>query len=432
MEMKDSGIEWIGEIPNNWEICRIKDKYKLITGFTPDTTRDDFYDDDNGYTWISIADMTNSGKEVSKSSAGISEKFIQSKHPEKTKVGSLLYSFKLSVGKVGFAKKDLYTNEAIASFQKNDRVCLPYLYYASFLIEKNANINIYGAKILNQDLINNSITIIPPLKEQKLIADFLDDKVGMIDDILTDLNKQVEILEKYKKSLITEIVTNGLDPNIEKKDSGIDWIGAIPKKWKITKLKYHSIRIGDGIHGTPDYSEDGEYTFVNGGNFKGDKIVFFGNEGNISEHEFKRWYACVLNENTVMIALNGVNFGEVSYYNREKILLGKSAGYITLNQDYLPRYIGYYMQGYSARTIMYLSLNSTTIPNLSLSTLNNFDIPIMSVEEQIEIIDFLDKKCAQIDELIKDKKTQIEKMEGYKKSLIYEYVTGKKRVKGVE
>ena len=128
MGMKDSGIEWIGEIPNNWEICRIKDKYKLITGFTPDTTRDDFYDDDNGYTWISIADMTNSGKEVSKSSAGISEKFIQSKHPEKTKVGSLLYSFKLSVGKVGFAKKDLYTNEAIASFQKNDRVCLPYLY----------------------------------------------------------------------------------------------------------------------------------------------------------------------------------------------------------------------------------------------------------------------------------------------------------------
>ncbi len=435
MGMKDSGIEWIGEIPEEWKVKKIKYVSNLYTGNSISDDEKGYYEDSE-YAFPYIAT-----KDVSAEDSSIDyENGMYTKQNDHSFRIAPENSTLMCIEGGSAGKKIAKTNQKVSFVNKlccfnakkiNANYLYMYLKSEAFKEEFNQHISgLIGG--VSQTELKSFYILLPMEEEQKLIADFLEDKVGKIDDILADLNKQLDILEKYKKSLITEIVTNGLDPNIEKKDSGIDWIGAIPKKWKITKLKYHSVRIGDGIHGTPDYSEDGEYTFVNGGNFKGDKIVFFGNEGNISEHEFKRWYACVLNENTVMIALNGVNFGEVSYYNREKILLGKSAGYITLNQDYLPRYVGYYMQGYSARTIMYLSLNSTTIPNLSLSTLNNFDIPIMSVEEQIEIIDFLDKKCAQIDELIKDKKTQIEKMEGYKKSLIYEYVTGKKRVKGVE
>lgn len=424
-KMKDSGIEWIGEIPEEWEISKIKFNYVLITGFTPDTSREDYYDDE-GYVWVSIADMSN--KYVYDSTTKISDLYIRAKHPDIIKKGSLLYSFKLSVGKVAFAEKNIYSNEAIASFQDSERVCLDYLYYASFLIEKNANINIYGAKILNQELIKNSFTIVPTFSEQQVIADFLDKKVGQIDDILADLNKQVEILNQYKKSLITETVTKGLNPNVEMKDSEIDWIGLVPKHWKFTKLKYHSIKIGDGIHGTPEYDEGGEYRFVNGGNFGNKFIKFAGNEESISKNEFRKLYTCVLNENTVLIALNGVNVGNVSFYHGEKILLGKSAGYITLDKDFKAGYVRYYMKSNVARIIMELSLMGTTIPNLSLGTLNNFLIFMPPIQEQQVIADYLDKKCTQIDELITDKQKQIEKMKNYKKSLIYEYVTGKKRV----
>ena len=147
-------IDWIGKIPIEWDIKKIKYVYKLQTGFTPDTSKPEYYDNENGYTWISIADMND--KFIYDSKSKISELYIKEKHPNIIKKNNLLYSFKLSVGKIGFNIKDVYTNEAIASFETNNDVCLNYLYYAAYLIEFNANTNIYGAKILNQNLINNA------------------------------------------------------------------------------------------------------------------------------------------------------------------------------------------------------------------------------------------------------------------------------------
>ncbi len=116
-------------------------------------------------------------KYVKSSKQTLSELFITSKLPMQSPKGSLLYSFKLSVGKVSFAQQDLYTNEAIATFLANDKVCLRFLYYSSFLIEFNAEVNIYGAKILNKERINNAFIINPTLLEQTQIADFLDKKL---------------------------------------------------------------------------------------------------------------------------------------------------------------------------------------------------------------------------------------------------------------
>ena len=112
--MKDSGIEWIGEVPEDWGICRIKDIYSFFTGTTPDTGKTEFYGDENGSTWVTISDMQE--KYVKSSKQTLSELFITSKLPMQSPKGSLLYSFKLSVGKVSFAQKDLYTNEVLQHF----------------------------------------------------------------------------------------------------------------------------------------------------------------------------------------------------------------------------------------------------------------------------------------------------------------------------
>ena len=251
-KMKNSGYDYIGNIPLNWNLKKIKYVYSIHTGFTPDTSRDDYYTDDPKNTWISIADLTNNvDKQITDSSSYISDVYLKEKKPKITKMGSLLYSFKLSVGKTAFAGKDLYTNEAIASFENNDEVCLDYLNYASFLIEQNANKNIYNALILNQELINNSITIIPPIEEQRLIANFLDKHIEIIDNIINDLEKQISSLTIYKESIITEKLLN--NSNVETSDvDGHIIINNICSGWKCGRIK-------DVLSVLTDYTANGSF-----------------------------------------------------------------------------------------------------------------------------------------------------------------------------
>lgn len=207
VEMKDSGIKYIGAIPSAWTIRRIKDIYTLQTGFTPDTKQSDYYDDENGLDWITIADL-GSEKNIPKSTKSkISRKYVNLFRPVPTPKGSLLYSFKLSVGQVAFTDRLIFTNEAIASFLPTNDVCLNFLYYAAFLIEYNANTNIYGAHILNQQLIKNAHIVNPPIDEQHEIAKYLDSKCLEIDAIVFCKKQQIETLSRYKKSLIYEYVT---------------------------------------------------------------------------------------------------------------------------------------------------------------------------------------------------------------------------------
>ena len=425
-KMKDSGIKWIGKIPQEWEINKIKYEYRIQTGFTPDTSNDEYYTDENGYTWITIADMSkvdNNG-EIDESCIMISEKYINEKHPQIVKKGSLLYSFKLSVGKVAFAKKDLYTNEAIASFNSDNY--LRYLYYAAFLIEENANINIYGAKILNQDLIKNSITIIPAKKEQKLIASFLDGKVKKINEIIKDLNDQVNILNKYKKSLITETVLG--ENNVLSK--------------KVIKTK-----IGYVISLLTDYHANGSYEVLN------QHVTLLDDEN----------YALMIRttdlekgdyiNNVIYIDEDAYNFLSKSKVYGNEVIINKigSAGKVyympvlnrpvslAMNQFLLrfkegidSKYIFYYLKTKFAEEQIAQRVQGAVTLTITKDAVRSIPLILPIQEEQQKIVSFLDGKDYKIDKIISKKQMQIEKMEKYKKSLIYEYVTGKKRVKGAE
>ena len=223
--MKGSGIEWIGEIPADWEVSTIKREYVFQTGWTPDTTHEEYFVGEN--IWINISDMKS--KVVYDSEKHISDEAVRLASMNISPKGSLLYAFKLSVGAVSFCGIDMYTNEAIATFLpgKNN---LRFLYYtAPIFIIKNANENIYGAKLLNQKLIRNAKIVIPPLEVQKRIADYLDHKCRQIDTIIARQQEVIEKLKAYKLSVITEAVTKGLNPNVPMKDSGVEWIGEIPE-----------------------------------------------------------------------------------------------------------------------------------------------------------------------------------------------------------
>lgn len=435
-QMKPSGIDYIGDIPQSWLIGRVKNFYKILTGFTPDTSNPEYYDDDLGYDWITIADIDNA-KYITETKSKISQKYLQEKHPIITPKGSLLYSFKLSVGKVAFAGKDIYTNEAIASFVEDKNVSLKFLYYSSALIIENANINIYGAKIMNQELIGNAPIVFPTLEEQRFIADFLDKQCGKIDEIISDLEKQIETLQKYKKSLILETVTKGLNKNVPMKSSGIDWIGDIPAHWDIKRLKYLLEQSDENMKVGPFGSALSGGDIVNEGKWVYNQRVVLDDNFNetdsfITEEKFQEMKGFVVKGGDLLITTRGT-IGKVAIVpdNPQEGILHPCIIKFRVNKELiLPELVKLiFNESDIVKDQFVLMSNATTIEVIYSYSLKEIILPVIPMEEQKAVFEFLNKQCSIIDSILKDKQEQLEKIKQHKKSLIYEYVTGKKRVK---
>ena len=427
-KMKPSGIAWIGDIPESWDIGRVKDYYTLQTGFTPDTSVAEYYDDENGYLWVSIADI-NEDKKIYDTKSKISSLYVKEKHPVSSPAESLLYSFKLSVGKVAFLAKEMFTNEAIASFTNSPNVCLAFLYYSSMFIEENANRNIYGAKILNQDLIKNAKIVFPPLIEQRIIADFLDTQCAKIDNVIADIEKQIETLQKYKKSLITEAVTKGLERSVPMKDSGIEWIGKIPKHWNINKTRYLASLCSGATPSKDVYTYwEGNIPWVSSQEVKSDIIT--DTSLHISEEAIRSCSTKLMPAGTlVMVVRSGI-----LQHTIPVALLGVPA---TINQDIkafvfkpemIPAYYKYYIQGENDALLNVLIKDKTTVESIDNNLLLSLRIMVPPIQEQKDIVNYLDERCSKINSIISDKQAQLDAIIQHKKSLIYEYVTGKKRV----
>lgn len=412
---KDSGVQWIGEIPSHWEVCRVKHRYSLVTGFTPDTKRLDFYDESNGETWVTIADI--SGKFIDDSSKYISDKYIKEFKPQKVVKGSLLYSFKLSVGQVAFASKDLYTNEAIASFLDTNRVCLPFMYYAAplFIIE-NANTNIYGAKILNQDLINNAFTIFPPLEEQKAIAEWLDVKCGEIDKLIATQQRRIELLQELRQSIITRAVTRGINPDAPLRDSSIDWIGQIPTHWDSCRLKFILHLLNGRAYAQNELLEEGKYKVLRVGNF------FTNSQWYYSDLELEPDKYC--HKGDLLYAWSA-SFGPY-IWDEENTIYHYHIWKVLLSEQYEKKYAYYVLDAIS--NFKRGDVHGSTMTHITMDSMNNSVIPLPPLDEQREIVVHIERETAKVDHALQQAERQIELLQELRKSVITEVVTGKHKV----
>lgn len=417
-EMKNSGIEWIGEIPTEWEITTIKKAYTFQTGWTPDTKKEDNFIGDN--VWVNISDMNSkvifdSNKHISDDAVAISSMNISPK-------GSLLYSFKLSVGNVAFCGVDLYTNEAIATFLEGEN-SLKYLYYiAPVFIIKNANENIYGAKLLNQSLIRNAKIVLPPLSEQHRIADFLDEKCAKIDAVIEKQKQVIEKLKEYKLSVITEAVTKGLDPTVPMKDSGIELCKTIPAFWKTKQIRY-LFKLRD----EKNYLNFNEVTllslYTDLGVFPHGEQEERGNKA-VTVEGYKTVYKNDIVVNIILAWMgaigvsnyNGVTSPAYDIYSPQQNVNSKYYHYMFRTKLFSGECYKY------GRGIMAMRWRTYS------SEFKSIKVPVPRIEVQDEIADYLDNKCIEIDKIMSTKQSIIEKLTEYKKSLIYEVVTGKKEV----
>lgn len=422
--MKESGIDWIGQIPEEWELGRVKDFYKFFTGFTPDTSRVEYYGDINDFVWVTIADMTS--KKIESSKQTLSDIFIKEKRPQVSRLGSLLYSFKLSVGKVAFANSDLYTNEAIATFEDGPNINLRFLYYSSYLIEFNSETNIYGAKLLNSDRIRNACIVQPSLSEQTKIADFLDKKTAQLDKAKAILEEQIQKLKDYRASLIYETVTKGLDKTVPMKDSGIDWIGQVPQGWGVKAIKYIFDEIGSGSTPKSDNEifYDGDINWIQSGDlYQTDTVTSVSKT--ISYQGFKYTSALKIYQPPfVALAMYGASVGNVAVSYIDACV--NQAVVVMLGSSEKVGFGKYAIE--ASKSNLIFSAQGGTQPNISQNLIKNWSIPQPKSEEQDQIVDFLDNETCRIDELIKIKFKQIENINKQRQTLIYDYVTGKRRV----
>lgn len=429
IKLKDSGIPWIGAIPQHWDIVRIKDIYRFQTGATPPSKTESYYD--GSYLWANIGDLN--GKTLFDTSKHLSDEGVSVCSMNISPKGSLLYSFKLSVGQVAFCGVDMYTNEAIATFIGENN-SLHYLYYiAPLFIIFNANTNIYGAPILNQDLIKNALIPIPPLEEQKQIAAWLDSKCYEIDELIEVEQQMISELEAYRQAVITEAVTHGLNPDVPMTESGCDWFTSHPVNWKIERIKNLFAKRSE--KNNPIKTKERLSLSIDKGiTLYADKTTNLDRfKDDFTQYQLAHPNDIVLNSMNMIVGAVGKSayYGCVSpvYY----VIYGKSTN---VDMDYY----GYLLNIPLIRDV-YHKLGqgiyaiergdgrvNTCRLKVDYYEFSMIHVPVPSVEEQTAIANYLNEKNKEIDELIKVKQEKIETLKQYRQSLIFEAVTGKTKV----
>ena len=408
-EMKDSGVEWIGKIPLNWNISKIDQLY------TPRNTK--VSDIDYQPLSVTMQGIVPQLESAAKTNAHDSRKLvmkgdfaINSRSDRRGSCGISEYT-----GSVSLINTVLKPKEDMNARYYN------WLFHASMFSDEFYR---WGHGIVDdlwstgwQEMKKISIPS-PSLQEQHKIADFLDQKCSEIDALTADIQTQIETLEEYKKSVITEAVTKGLDPNVEMKDSGVEWIGKIPADWDVFKGKYVLKYLQKPVK-------------------KEDDVITCFRDGEVTLRKNRREDGFTMSDKE--IGYQGVDVGDLVIHGMDGFAgaigisdsRGKASPVLNvLDSSMVKKFLMYYLRSMAYGNVFTAIATGIRVRSCDLrwNKLANLPYPLPPFEEQRQIADFLDQKCSEIDQTISEKQQQLETLAEYKKSLIYEYVTGKKEV----
>lgn len=434
-KMKDSGIQWIGDIPENWDAVKLSYLFGIIgSGTTPTSTNSDYYDGE--YNWLQTGDLND--KEITTTSKTITQKAVDdySTLTLYNKGTIVMAMYGATIGKLGILNIDSYTNQACCAMSRPDNIQPKFVYYWLMCNKENiVNLSIGGGQPnISQGIISTlKITIPKEITKQNEIVKYLDKKCARIDALIKAKEKANELLKEQRQSIIYETVTKGLDPDIPMKDSGIEWIGKIPESWNTTRVKYTSIlkgRIGWQGLKSDEYINEGPY-LITGVDFAGGRIDW-DNCSHISKERYDEAPEIHIFEGDLLITKDGT-IGKLAIAENCPKNVSLNSGVLLIrnkeNGDYLNRYLYYVLQSDVFWKWFRLSQNgNSTIIHLYQEQFSNFRYSLPAIEEQKNIISHLDNSCTNIDKLISTHNTTIEKLKEYRKSVIFEAVTGKVEV----
>lgn len=423
---KDSGIAWIGEIPEHWEAYQLKRCSKFINGYAFNSN---CFSKDAGIPVIRIGDIL-SDKVSFENIVFVQEnkefeKFIAQKND------ILIAMSGATVGKIGIYKAETkaYINQRVGiiraeqyNFIKRMFTTHGFIDYVSLSSAGSAQPNI------SSDGILNFFIPIPPIIEQQSIATYLDQKCGEIDELITLQEEMITKLQSYKQSVITEAVTRSLDKNAPLKDSGVEWIGKIPAHWICAVFK--KFLLEPMQYGANEPAEECNYNdprYI--------RITDIKDDGTLRDDTFKslsldKAKEYMLVKGDLLFARSGATVGKTFLYNEDYTAC--FAGYLIKarcnKNELIPNFVFYYTLSNVYQNWKNSIFIQSTIQNIGADKYSLMPIIVPPIHEQQTIANYLDQKCSEIDELISIKQQKIEKLKDYKKSLIFECVTGKRKV----
>ena len=426
-KMKDSGIEWIGEIPEGWEIRKIKNNFMIYAGATPKSEKTEYWD--GGIPWITPADFKTTDKYVSYGRKSLTALGYDSCGTTLVPAGSIIFSKRAPVGSVVIAKNTLCTNQGCLACIPNDAVNNTYFYYCMSIFTEQFELVSAGTtfKEIAASTFASFLLPCPPLSQQNEIVNFLDKESSRIDSMLSKTRSSIEEYKKLKQAVITQAVTKGVRGEREIKDSGVEWIGAIPKDWEIKRLKSFCT-IVDCKNRTPDVFPDGKYTVVRTTCIKDCSFSYEGSYQTDTTN-FKAWTLKGQPHKGDIFFTREAPVGEACLVpNADNLCMGQRVMFFRPEDNSDARYIMYSIYGPLVREYIASKNSGSTVGHLKLGQVACIPIFYCPPLEQKEIADYLDAKCAEINGLIAKKEQLVKELESYKKSLIYEVVTGKREV----
>lgn len=420
---KDSGIEWIGEIPEHWEVRKVKFLAKQINEKA--STKD------SEFKYLGMENIESwTGKliDINLEVEGIANTF---------NAGNVLFGkLRPYLAKVYLADIHGLCSSEFIVYDTSIKMLNRYFY--KVLVSSNfielVNASTYGAKMprANSEFIGNQLIPLPPLTEQEAIAQFLDEKCARIDEAVRIKEKQIDLLKEYRQITIHQAVTKGLNDQVEMKDSGIDWIGEIPEHWEVKRLKNilaSKLKYGANESGCEYHESLPRYI----------RISDFGMDGRLNEekklslpNEIAKDY--LLKDRDILFARSGATVGKAYQF---KLSLSNEreycfAGYlIKAEPDYkkvLSDFLYLYTQSGSFLSWKESIFNKATIENIGADKYSELFVPLPPLSEQTQIVTHLETLSTKTDQAIRLKEQQIEQLKQYKTSLINDVVTGKVRV----
>ena len=437
-KMKDSGIEWIGEIPENWKTVSLNKIANIQTGSTPTkTNQEQFYSDEFGIPWIKAEDL-GTGFSIEKTSEYLT--------PDGCDNGRLFPPNTVyvcciaSVGKVGYSCVESSCNQQINALVFNNNYYWKYGYYVSLSQEteyiNNASGNVM--KIINSDKQSRLKCPLPPLPEQPKIAAYLDTQCAHIDSVIEKTKQSIEEYKKLKQAVITQAVTKGVRGKREMKDSGIEYLGLMPIEWNIISISKAFTFSGGYAYKSDRFCNETSNQVIRIGNVKNDSLLLDSKAVYIDDDYAEESKASVILQDDILFTMTGTK-GKKDYFytvkinsshlNSKRLFLNQRVGCFRKKANIDMNYYCYLLKYERLKDYIFLYETGTANQgNLGIETINRTKMYLPPLEEQQEIAAYLDKKCAEIDTLITKKEQFLTELESYKKSMIYEYVTGKKEV----
>lgn len=400
-KMKDSGVAWIGEMPEDWTVKRGKFTLKLLNRPVKET--------DDVITCFRDGEVTlRTNRRTDGFTVSVKEIGYQGIEP-----GDLvIHGMDGFAGSIGISDSRGKSSPVlvVCDTDENKRYIMYYLRSMAYNDVFTALAT--GIRVRSCDLRWNKLAelpyILPSLEEQNQIVLAIESSTSKVDALIANVQAQIEKLKTYKQSLITEVVTKGLDPNVPMKDSGVEWIGKIPKHWNMIRFRFIA-KITTGNQDTQNADPDGMYPF-----YVRSPIV-----EHCNNYTFEG--------KGILMAGDGAGAGRVFH-----LVNGKYAVHQRVYRFYDFKYMNpvllkFYLENLFA-TVMDYGSAKTTVPSVRLPMIQDFPVCVPPEDEQLKMLEVLSEKTNKIDRFIAVKQTKIEKLEQYKRSLIYEYVTGKKEV----